>query len=262
MARLLPLFFMLGTLSCHAQLKIASVKMTELFDSFSEAQASAKELDLERKAVEVDKRVDVLKQMMQELQNMDDVAARMAENYKSLTREEKQIEGEKIQEFVSKRNLKAEAAQSVQEEYMEFRTKRLTEINQRMARLMRQHLNKLQSMLFTYATQNGYDFITDSSGLTNTGLPVLIYSNPAKTPDITAELKAFIAASNVNSIKPLDSKKSEPSPAPPQNSPTPDAAIQQPNATPSAPTNAPPQPPVTNPAMINPSQTDATPPQP
>lgn len=214
MARILPLIFLLGTMSCHAQLKIASVKMTELFDSFSEAQASAKELDLERKAVEVDKRVEVLKQMMQELQNMDDVAARMAENYKSLTREEKQIEGEKIQEFVSKRNLKAEAAQSVQEEYMEFRTKRLTEINQRMARLMRQHLNKLQSMLFTYATQNGYDLITDSSGLTNTGLPVMIYSNPAKTPDITAELKAFIAVTNANSIKPLDSGSPPPTPAP------------------------------------------------
>jgi Skp family chaperone for outer membrane proteins len=247
MARILPLIFMLGTMSCHAQLKIASVKMTELFDSFSEAQASAKQLDLERKAVEIDKRVDVLKQMMQELQNMDDVAARMAENYKSLTREEKQIEGEKIQEFVSKRNLKAEAAQSVQEEYMEFRTKRLTEINQRMARLMRQHLNKLQSMIFTYATQNGYDLITDSSGLTNTGLPVMIYSNPAKTPDITSELKAFIAASNASSIKPLDGSKTDPTPAPaPQSPPSSDAPVQE--SQPAAPSST------TPPAQPTPAQ--------
>ena len=78
----------------------------------------------------------------------------------------------------------------MQREFENFRTERTKEINREMVAEMRESLNRISGTAARLAREQGYDAVFDSSGDTNTGLPLLLYVKDA--PDLTNDVIAAL----------------------------------------------------------------------
>lgn len=167
-------------IAANAAPRIAVVRVTDIYKdlpSTAELQTKVRE---EKEAVLQDERADELRRVIAELQVLqtqlqdksappDEVAHRkLARDYE----------------------IKRQEAQTLQEEFENFRQDRYKEINTRMVNAMRDSLDLIVEISTRLAKEQGYDGVFDSSGSTNTGIPFILYNKNA--PDLTEEVKAAL----------------------------------------------------------------------
>lgn len=118
----------------------------------------------------------------------------VSEYQKLSVKDEESDEANKIRSLTEKGKLVEKEWKSLQQDYYEFQKEKTKEINQEMAKKMREILNDLTKLVGEYAAQQGYDVVYETSGYTNTGLQVLVYVKPGISTDITDEVLKLVLA--------------------------------------------------------------------
>ena len=120
---------------------------------------------------------------------------KLVSGYQKLSvKDEESDEANKIRALTEKGKLVEKEWKSLQQDYYEFQKEKTKEINQEMAKKMREILNDLTKLVGEYAAQQGYDVVYETSGYTNTGLQVLVYVKPGISTDITDEVLKLVLA--------------------------------------------------------------------
>lgn len=87
--------------------------------------------------------------------------------------------------------IKAREAKALQEDFESFSAAREREINTEMVAGMKQRLRLILETAEKTARDSGYDWVFDSSGFSNTGVPLLLYAKGAD--DLTDRVAAALA---------------------------------------------------------------------
>ncbi|MEM1083195.1 MAG: OmpH family outer membrane protein [Verrucomicrobiota bacterium] len=171
-----------------AEPKIALVRVAEIhrqLDSTKEREAAIK---AEREAVGKDARLRAYHSVLRELEQVSKklkVALEDTENPDASIREGLKREY----------SLKLQEASTLHKEYEAFRNERLREINAKMVSQMEASLAEIHQAAAEVGKKKGFDWVIDSSGQTNTGVPFVLYAkNPTDlTSDVLAELGQTVA---------------------------------------------------------------------
>ncbi|RYG21876.1 MAG: OmpH family outer membrane protein, partial [Burkholderiales bacterium] len=100
--------------------------------------------------------------------------------------------------------IKRQEAQTLQQEYENFKEEREKEINRRMIAAMRASLDRISKTSAQIAKKRGFDAVFDSTGETNTGLPFVLYHKEA--PDLTPDVQAVLRESEPPAAEPPTAK--------------------------------------------------------
>ena len=87
--------------------------------------------------------------------------------------------------------IKSREANALRADFESFSTARDREINAEMVAGMKQRLRLILETADKIARDNGYDWVFDSSGISNTGVPLLLYAKNAE--DLTDRVAAALA---------------------------------------------------------------------
>lgn len=88
--------------------------------------------------------------------------------------------------------IKSREANALRADFESFSTAKDREINAEMVAGMKQRLRLILDTADKIARDNGYDWVFDSSGISNTGVPLLLYAKNAE--DLTERVAASLAA--------------------------------------------------------------------
>lgn len=88
--------------------------------------------------------------------------------------------------------IKAREANALRADFESFHADKTREINAEMVAGMKQRLQLIRDTAEKLATESGYDLILDSSGNSNTGVPLVLYAKSAD--DLTDRVVAALAA--------------------------------------------------------------------
>ena len=168
--------------AAETALKIATVDMQELFKHHPLSVEAGKELNLERARVQKDnnERAERIRGLETQLNSL-----------------QKQIEDTTLNEAKRKAlfkdwQMRQQEGVAMERERVEFHRRRMQAINERMVVRMKEILGAIREVVAEQAKRDGYDHLLDSSGLSTSQLPILLYSKDAT--DITAVLLQQIGA--------------------------------------------------------------------
>lgn len=179
--------------------RVATVRVADVFRQLESTAKANEEIQAKRDALKKDKRQAAIDELTADLELR---AKKLAEGGPAIdpaTR--KKLE----QEFL----LKRQEAKSLEEDFASYRAEKHREINAEMIAGMRTRLDRIRAAAEKIAKEEGYDWIFDSSGQTNTGVPLMLYAkNPADlTERVLSMLGAAKPAPNADAAKPAATKK-------------------------------------------------------
>ncbi len=179
--------------------RVATVRVADVFRQLESTAKANEEIQAKRDALKKDKRQAAIDELTADLELR---AKKLAEGGPAIdpaTR--KKLE----QEFL----LKRQEAKSLEEDFASYRAEKHREINAEMIAGMRTRLDRIRAAAEKIAKEEGYDWIFDSSGQTNTGVPLMLYAkNPADlTERVRSMLGAAKSAPNADAAKPAATKK-------------------------------------------------------
>lgn len=148
-----------------------------------------------KEVIKQDARKVAMDDKKKELDTINVEWRKLVSEYQKLSvKDEESDEANKIRALTEKGKLVEKEWKSLQQDYYEFQKEKTKEINQEMAKKMREILNDLTKLVGEYAAQQGYDVVYETSGYTNTGLQVLVYVKPGISTDITDEVLKLVLA--------------------------------------------------------------------
>ena len=159
--------------------KIAVVRVAEIHRSLDSTKDRETAIKAERESVALDARLRAYRSVLKELELISGrLKAALAD-----TANPDQAFREGLKRDYS---LKLQEASTLHREYESFRSERLREINAKMVAQMEASLANIHAVAAEVGKKKGVDWVLDSSGYTNTGVPFILY---AKTPlDLTSEV--------------------------------------------------------------------------
>ena len=162
--------------------KIAVVRISDVYRGLDSTVALNEEVRVERASVDHDARKKALNGARAELQDL----------YKRLLKATEEGGDPDQRERMERAYvMKTQEAMTLQREFVDFRDRRLEEINGRMVRRMEASLAKIRTVAAEVGAEQGYDWVLDSTGNTNTGLPFVLYAKDP--PDLTDAVVAALA---------------------------------------------------------------------
>lgn len=169
--------------------RFALIRVKDIYTGLSSTIARQEQIKKERDEIMKDKRVEDLRRVIAELQ---EIQAKLSDK-------DHPPDEETGRNLARKFEIKRQEAQSLQKEFESFREEQEKLINRKMVSGMRTSLNKIVEASKKVAKEKGYDSVFDSSGNTNTGVPLVLYSkaSPDLTDDVKAALKDSEAAAPV-----------------------------------------------------------------
>lgn len=168
-------------LTASAAPRLALVRVKDISNELPSTAALQQQLKKERDAILKDQRADQFRKAIGELQALQ---AQIADKKNSL-------------DEVTRRGLsrtyeiKRQEAQTLQQDFESFKEEREKAINRKLVTGMRATLDRIMEVAREVSTARGFDLVFDSSGNTNTGLPVVIFSKQAT--DLTADVQAALS---------------------------------------------------------------------
>lgn len=154
--------------------KVAMVRVADVFRQLDGTVKANEEIQAKREALKKDKRQLAINELVADLQLRGKKLAEAGTSIDPETR--KKLE----REFL----LKRQEAKSLEDDFESYRAEKNKEINAEMVAGMRTRLDQIRATAEKIAKQDGYDWVFDSSGQTNTGVPLVLYSkNPADLTD-------------------------------------------------------------------------------
>lgn len=160
--------------------KVAVVRVADIFRQLEETARENRALQAKRDAIQRDGRLASYNKMYADLEyrrkQLDGGAAGMDAATRS------RLE----REFAIKRR----EAKLLLEDFESFRAERTREINAEMVEGMRSRLERIREAAGKIAAEEGYDWVFDSSGNTNSGVPLLLYAKGSN--DLTDRVLALL----------------------------------------------------------------------
>lgn len=154
--------------------RVATVRVSDVFRQLDSTVKANEAIQAKREALKKDKRQVAIDQLVAELELRGKKLSEGGTTIDPDTR--KKLE----REFL----LKRQEAKSLEEDLESFRGEKNREINAEMVSGMRVRLDQIRSTAEKIAKEDGYDWIFDSSGQTNTGVPLVLYvKNPNDLTD-------------------------------------------------------------------------------
>lgn len=154
--------------------KVAMVRVADVFRQLDGTAKANEEIQAKRDSLKKDKRQLAIDELVADLQLRGKKLAEAGTTIDPETR--KKLE----REFL----LKRQEAKSLEEDFEAYRAEKNKEINAEMVAGMRTRLDLIRTTAEKIAKQDGYDWVFDSSGQTNTGVPLVLYTkNPVDLTD-------------------------------------------------------------------------------
>ena len=186
------LAFAVGCLS--AQTRIAGVDIGRAFSAYHKTEATMQEIALERVKINEDPRIDQLRELATETKEAEAAVKRQdGKNEKDL------LDAQRFAE------LKREELRASARAIKEARDTSTRELDRKFVEASRVLLEDVRQAAEEIGSGRGFDIVIDSSGNTNTGLPLMLYAR--EMPDIT---EAVIARLNADALPPgLESEENK-----------------------------------------------------
>lgn len=160
--------------------RVAVVRVADVFKQLESTAQANEALKVKRDEILKDKRLAAYRELESDLEVRK----------KQITEGRNKIDAATIAKLEREYAIKHQEAKSLLEDFESYRTERNREINAEMVAGMRQRLAEIHAAAEKIATEEGFDWVLDSSGNTNTGVPLLLY---AKAPnDLTDRVLAAI----------------------------------------------------------------------
>lgn len=169
-----------ASVAAAAPPKVAVVRVADVFRQLDETVKANQALQAKREAINQDKRLAAYNTMYADLEIRRKQLAEGGGKIDAATRTKLE------REFAMKR----QEAKSLLDDFESFRTERTREINAEMVEGMKLRLQRIHETAGKIAGEEGFDWVLDGSGNTNTGVPLLLY---AKSPnDLTDRVLASL----------------------------------------------------------------------
>jgi outer membrane protein len=172
--------------------RFAIVRVKEIYRDLPSTQVMQEEVRTAQENILRDPRAEQFRQLIGELETLQ---SRLQDRNNPL-------DDEARRDLARTYELKRQEAQTMQQEFENFRTERTREINQKMVSSMRGSLQRITEAAQRLGRERGFDAVFDSSGETNTGLPLLLYVKDA--PDLTADVVAALDDDDKAAVEPAE----------------------------------------------------------
>lgn len=168
------------TCSLHAEIKVFTVDMNKLFAEYHVTKNNMATLKAEQDAY-LKEREERHKSLAEVAEKVQAVIEKL--RTKAMPKAEKENVFNEYQELVSQYN-------ALGKDIQESDREKLRNIKAKIAAARREGLNEIQKVVVKYAKDNGYQWVMEQSGLTNTQVSPLMYARNAedKSDDILAIL--------------------------------------------------------------------------
>lgn len=189
MSRLIVIFLALTTFGAMASPpKVAIVRIQDVYRVLPSTKSDQAAIEAMRAEILKDSRAEQWRKLIGELQALHAEIQRQNDTAGADTA----LRDKLTREYEIKRS----SAQSLQQDFEAFRTEKTAEINRKMVERMRASLDRIAAAAQKLGVDKGFDWVLDSSGSTNTGLPFVLYAKDAK--DLTDDLTAALSEAPVN----------------------------------------------------------------
>jgi Skp family chaperone for outer membrane proteins len=188
--------------------RVAVIRVSEVFNKLESTARATAETNAKKAGIDLDSRMVTYKELYADLELRK----------KALEENPPKIDAETRKRLVREYTVKFHEAKSVREDFESFRAERVREIDSEAVAGMKQRLAIIHSTAEQIAKEEGYDWVLDASGNTNTGMPLLLYAKKAN--DLTDRVLAALgpaqtpaAATPPKTPAPSTSPSSTPRPA-------------------------------------------------
>jgi Skp family chaperone for outer membrane proteins len=183
--------------------RVATVKVDDILRKLDSTAKANEEFKAKREAITKDSRKAA----------MDEVMADLEIRRSKLADKTVQSDQETHKKLIREYMVRQQEYLSLQQDFQNFTAEKQQALNAELVAGIRQRLTLIHSTAEKIAKDEGYDWLFDSSGISNTGVPVMLY---AKTPnDLTERV--------LTALQPP--KAPEPAPA---SAPAPDTRVTKP----------------------------------
>lgn len=191
MMKVAAVAFALSALAADAQApRVAVIRVSEIFNKLESTVRATAETNAKKAEIDKDSRMTSYKELYADLQLRK----------KALDENPSKIDAETRKRLTRDYAVKLQEAKSLLEDFESFRTERVREIDTEAVAGMKQRLAIIQSTAEQFAKEEGYDWVLDASGNTNTGLPLLLYAK--KSNDLTNRVLAALGPAQPASAPP------------------------------------------------------------
>lgn len=167
-------------LSATAAPRCALVRIKDIYTALPSTAAIQQQLKDEQAAIMRDQRAEQLRKIIGELQALQT----------QLSDKNKPLEEATNRKLARTYEIKRQEAQTLQQEFENYKAEQEKIINRKMVAGMRASLDRIEAVSRKISKERGYDLVFDSSGDTNTGVPFVLFSKNA--PDLTADIQAAL----------------------------------------------------------------------
>ncbi|MFD2257493.1 OmpH family outer membrane protein [Luteolibacter algae] len=180
--------------------KFAIVRVTDIYRKLPSTVAMQEDIQKQRNAIMENQRAEQLRAIIVELQALQT----------QLQEQKDEIDSEAGTKLVRSYEIKRQEAETLREEFEEFRAEEDKRINKEMVSAMRESLEKITTASEQLAKERNLDAVFDTSGNSNTGLPFVLYHGSA--PDISDDVMELLGEKPLEeSVTPsADSAAAEP----------------------------------------------------
>ncbi|MDE0836046.1 MAG: OmpH family outer membrane protein [Akkermansiaceae bacterium] len=166
--------------------KFAVVRVTDIYRELASTAEMQKDLKLQRDAILQNKRAVQLRGIIGELHVLQS----------QFQAKKNEMESESGKKLVRDFEIKRQEAETLRQEFEDFRESEDKRINKVMVETMRSSLDRISGAAQQIAKERNLEGVFDVSGNSNTGLPFILYT--ADSADLTEDVIEFLAE------KPLD----------------------------------------------------------
>lgn len=172
--------------------KFAVVRVTDIYRELASTAEMQKDLKSQRDAILQNKRAVQLRGIIGELQVLQS----------QLQAKKNEMESESGKKLVRDFEIKRQEAETLRQEFEEFRESEDKRINKVMVETMRSSLDRISGAAQQIGKERNLEGVFDVSGNSNTGLPFILYT--ADSEDLTEDVIELLAE------KPLDEAEETP----------------------------------------------------
>ncbi|MEP4076631.1 OmpH family outer membrane protein [Haloferula sp.] len=168
--------------------KVAVVRVAEIHRSLDSTKEQEIAIKAERDAVARDARLRAYHSVLKELEG---ISKKLKEALADTANPDQAVRENLKRDY----SLKLQEASTLHREYESFRSERLRQINAKMVSQMEASLANIHATAAEVGKKKGVDWVFDSSGYTNTGVPFVLY---AKNPlDLTTDVLSALGQTTI-----------------------------------------------------------------
>jgi Skp family chaperone for outer membrane proteins len=170
-------------LTVTAAPRFAVIRVKDIYTDLPSTAALQQQVKKERDDIMKDQRAEDLRKILGVLQELQ----------AQLSDKSKPLDEATTRKLARTYEIKRQEAQTLQQEFENFKLEQDKAINRKMVAGMRASLDRIVKTSIQIAKERGLDTVFDSSGDTNTGVPFVLFSKDA--PDLTADIMAALKSS-------------------------------------------------------------------